>query len=409
MTALYIRLSREDGTGKESNSVATQRAILRGFAKGAGLTDLREYVDDGYSGTDTHRPAFLSMQTDIEKGLVDAVMVKDLSRLARNSGVANTLIDEYFPLHKVRFISVSEGIDTAKDGMSSVFAPLANMMHEFYSRDISGKIRASLYAKMDEGRFVGARAPFGYYARDGRLYPSSDAHMVRRMFALAVRGYSVGEVSDMLSLSAKKIRRVIADPVYLGLLEQGKTRKLSFKSKISVTVPENERHRVLHTHKPLVTEELFRAANRMLEKRSKPRSSFENIFSGIAYCADCGSRMSTVGTRRRGSPCALACSRYKRFGANECTNHHIDYLTLCESVVNALRANMPDADTVSSRLGVSRERAEELLSFEGLSADILYLFIDRIDIRQGTAGKNRQQSIFVRFRFSSCEEAQFGV
>lgn len=409
MTALYIRLSREDGMGRESNSVVTQRTILCSFAKGAGLTDLREYVDDGYSGTDTHRPAFLSMQADIEKGMVDTVIVKDLSRLARNSGVSNALIDEYFPLHKVRFISVSEGIDTAKDGMGAVFAPLANMMHEFYSRDISGKIRASLYAKMDEGRFVGSRAPLGYYVRDGKLYPDDDADTVRRIFALTALGYSACELSDMLSLSAKKVRRVVRDPVYLGLLEQGKTRKLSFKSRISVTVPKDERHRVLRTHKPLVTEELFRSANRMLEKRSRPRSSFENIFSGIAYCADCGSRMSTVGTRRKGSPCALACSRYKRFGADACTNHHIDYLTLCKSVVDAIRENIPDAETVSSELGISVEKAEELLAFDSIDADILYLFVERIEIRQGTSGKNRRQSIFVRFRFSSCEEARFGV
>ncbi len=405
MTALYIRLSREDGSGRESNSVATQRAILHSYANGAGLNDLGEYIDDGYSGTDTNRPAFIAMRRDIENGLIDTVMVKDLSRLARNSGVANTLIDEYFPLYKVRFISVSEGIDTAKDGVGSVFAPLANMMHEFYSRDISSKIRSALYARMDEGRFVGARAPFGYYVRDGKLYPDVHADTVKKVFILASRNHSVSEISRLSDLSAKRIRHMISDPVYLGLLEQGKTRKLSFKSKISVSVPPTERHRVLHTHRPLVTEELFRAANRMLEKRSRPRSAFENIFSGITYCADCGSRMSTVGTRRKGSPCALACSRYKRYGANACTNHHIDYLTLCDGVLKALRNSMPTADDVMARLCLSAEKAREILSFDTLSADILHLFIDRIEILQGTPGKKRNQRIVIRFRFSTCEEA----
>ena len=403
MTALYIRLSKEDGAGRESNSVATQRSILRTYARSADLRDLREYVDDGYSGTDTHRPAFQRMQRDIEEGLVNTVMVKDLSRLARNSGVANALMDEYFPLHRVRLISVSEGIDTAKDS-ASVFVPLANMMHEFYSRDISGKIRASLYAKMDEGRFVGARAPFGYRAVDGKLSPSADADSVRRIFNLAAVGYTPAEIGDMLSLEPRRVRRIIADPVYLGLLEQGKTRKLSFKSSISVTVPRSERHRVLHTHGPLVTEEVFSAANRMLAKRSKERSSFENIFSGIAYCADCGSRMSTVGTRRKGSPCALACSRYKRMGAAACTNHHIDYLTLCDGVSEALRRSMPGAEEVCAHLGVDVDTAQELISFNELGREVLFLFVERIDVYQGTAGKNREQLICVRFHFSTCED-----
>lgn len=403
MTALYIRLSREDGGGRESNSVATQRTILSSYALGAGLLDTKEYVDDGYSGTGTDRPAFRLMQADIDRGLVDTVIVKDLSRLARNSAVANSLIDEYFPLHRVRLISVSEGIDTSKGG--AVFAPLANMMHEFYSRDISGKIRTALYAKMDEGRYVGARPPFGYSVIDGKLFPNDDAYTVREIFDLANRGVCPAEIGQKLDMTSRRVRRIIGDPVYLGHLEQGKTRKLSFKSSISVSVPRDERHIVRNMHEPIVNPEIYRIANEKLQKRSKLRSGFQNVFSGIAFCADCGSRMSTVGTRRRGSPCALACSEYKRHGPDRCTNHHIDYITLLNGVRDALRINMPSPAEISCRLGMDEEMAGSLVSFDDLNSEILFTLVERIDVYQGTKGRNREQRISLVFRFSSCVES----
>lgn len=401
LTALYIRLSREDGSGRESNSVATQRAILTSYARRAGICEYREYVDDGYTGTTTARPALCRLLADIAAGQVDTVMVKDLSRLARNSADSNALLDEFFPLHGVRFISVGEGIDTACEGAGTAFAPLANMMHEFYSRDISGKIRAALYAKMDEGRFVGARAPMGYTARDGVLYPDERAATVRKVFALAAAGGSCAEISRTVGITPERVRAVIKDPVYLGRLEQGKTRKLSFKSRISVSVPPQGRHVTENAHQPLVSRALFDAANKALAKRSRVGSGFENIFSGLAYCADCGSRMSTVGTRRAGSPCALACGGYKRGGASACTNHHIDYLTLCDAVRGALRSAVPTAEELCGRTGAPLEACRELAGFNTLDSSLLFALIERIEVYQGTRGKNREQQVRIHFRFSA--------
>lgn len=401
LTGLYIRLSREDGAGRESNSVATQRSILTSFALRAGIYDFREYVDDGYTGTTTARPALSRLLSDITAGVVDTVMVKDLSRLARNSADSNALLDEFFPLHGVRFISVGEGIDTASSGAGSAFAPLANMMHEFYSRDISGKIRAALYAKMDEGRFVGARAPIGYTARNGVLCPNERAGAVKKVFALAAAGNSCADISRMTGITPERVRAVIKDPVYLGRLEQGKTRKLSFKSRISVNIPPEGRHITENAHQPLVSRGLFDAANKALAKRSRPGGGFENIFSGLAYCADCGSRMSTVGTRRAGSPCALACGAYKRGGTAACTNHHIDYLTLCGAVREALRSAAPTPEELSRRTGAPIEDCRELVSFDTLSSALLFALIERIEIGQGTRGKSREQQVKIHFRFTA--------
>lgn len=386
MTALYIRLSKEDAQSAESASVKNQRAILRERAGALGLTELCEYVDDGFSGTNTDRPGFCALMRDIECGVIDTVIVKDLSRLARNSNDANELIDEYFPLHNVRFISVGESIDTSNSASSVILAPLANMMHEFYSRDISSKIRAALYNKMDNGIFVGARAPFGYSVRSGRLIPDENADTVRAVFSLAAEGVRPGGISERLGISPERIRAMIRNDVYTGVLRQGKTKKLSFKSKKSVKVPYDLRHVALNAHEAIIDKKLFDTANRYLDKRTGEKSGFCNIFSGVAYCADCGARMTTVGTRRKGSPCALACARYKQRGRAGCTNHHIDYKTLYDTVRSELERELAGYYSVTE-----------------LDAKILFALISRIEIYQGRAThQGREQKIHIVYKFAAC-------
>lgn len=389
MTALYIRLSKEDAASVESGSVKNQRSILRSYAMSKGITDAVEYIDDGFSGTSTERPAFLKLKRDIESGIVDTVIVKDLSRLARNSNDANTLIDEYFPLHNIRFISVGESIDTDNPASSVMLAPLANMMHEFYSRDISAKIRSALYSKMDNGLFVGARPPLGYTPVNGTLMPDENADTVRKIFSLAARGEPPARISEETGITPPRIRRIIRNEVYLGTLCQGKTKKLSFKSKTTVKVRRDLYHTVNGAHPPLVSGRLFSAANRQLNKRTGRKSGFENIFSGIAYCADCGARMSTVGTRRADSPCALACGRYKQKGSAVCTNHHIDYLTLYNTVLDELNREL--------------KCYTDIFPVTELTPRLLFSLVLRIEVFQGKATHNgREQKIKIVYRFAAC-------
>ena len=389
MTALYIRLSKEDAAAGESGSVKNQRSILRSYAQSKGITDTFEYIDDGFSGTSTERPAFLRLKKDIESGVVDTVIVKDLSRLARNSNDANTLIDEYFPLHNVRFISVGESIDTENPASSVMLAPLANMMHEFYSRDISAKIRSALYSKMDNGQFVGARPPLGYTPVDGILTPDENANTVRWIFSLAARGEPPSQISEKTGITAPRIRRIIRNEVYVGTLRQGKTKKLSFKSKTTVRVRPDLCHTVIGAHAPLVSSRLFSAANRQLDRRTGEKRGFENVFSGIAYCADCGARMSTVGTRRADSPCALACGRYKQKGSTACTNHHIDYLTLYNTVLGELNGHL--------------KQFSDIFPLEELTPRLLFSLVSKIEIFQGEAThEGREQKIKIVYRFAAC-------
>lgn len=159
ITALYCRLSRDDGTESESNSIGNQKKLLSQKAKEMGLTDTKYYVDDGYTGTNFNRPGFQQLIDDIEIGLVSAVMVKDLSRLGRDYVSVGNYTDSYFPEHNIRFIAVNDAIDS--DEGESEIAPFKNILNEMYARDISKKIRSSHRLRGSMGEPL-SQPPYGY-------------------------------------------------------------------------------------------------------------------------------------------------------------------------------------------------------------------------------------------------------
>ena len=284
--ALYIRLSREDGN-RESAGIESQRLLLRDYAQRGNFQIVEEYVDDGYSGTSYDRPAFGRMLADIEAGRINLVIVKDLSRLGRNYIATGELTEIYFPEHRVRLIAVNDGYDSARaiDDM----APFRHVMNEMYARDISRKIRTALHAKARDGQYIGSFAPYGYRksASDKhRLEPDEDAAVwVRRIFSMAAEGAATKEIADALNqrkipipLDYRKIQqgeaitlrswtpsgicKILRNPTYLGHTVQGKSEKLSLKSKRSHTKPREEWIVIKNTHVPLVSDEIFALAQR---------------------------------------------------------------------------------------------------------------------------------------------------
>ena len=160
-TALYARLSMDDGNVGESMSIGSQKAILKRKAEEMGIHSYKFYVDDGYSGTNFNRPSFQQMIADIEAGHVDCVITKDLSRLGRNYLESGAYIEVFFPNHHVRYIAVNDGVDSANIGEMDI-TPFKNILNEFYSRDISKKVKTGRYIRASQGKFMGAYAPFGY-------------------------------------------------------------------------------------------------------------------------------------------------------------------------------------------------------------------------------------------------------
>ncbi len=369
--ALYLRLSRDDELAGESSSISTQREITSRYARDNGFEIAGEYIDDGFSGTNFDRPDFRRMIADIEAGKVNCVITKDLSRLGRNSARTADYLDEWFPSHAVRYISVTDGYDSFNltDGRAMT-TPLILAVHEMYARDISGKIRSSFNAKMEAGKYVGAKAPYGYQKdsenKNHLVVDEDAASVVRRIFFMALMGESPHSIADTLNregvpspavyrcqknpalnvddFSERKewtssiVCKLLRNEVYLGKLQQGKTQKVSFKSKDMLNIPRDEWITVEGTHEAIISEDVFRKVrSRCVARRSPATKGFHNIFSGIAVCADCGRNMTTAPSRRKGSIYNLTCGGYKSYGAKECSNHFIDYEVLWNAVSRDLQ------------------------------------------------------------------------
>ncbi len=372
--ALYMRLSKEDDKGTESASIETQRKILRAYAHENSFIIYDEYVDDGFTGTNLNRPAFQRMQSDIEAGKINVVLTKDLSRLGRNSSKVGLLLDEYFPEHRIRYIAVNNGFDSGeRNATNHIVAPMQNFVNELYAADISGKIRASFDIKMKEGEFIGAFAPYGYRKdpnnKNHLVIDENAAKTVRRIFALSREGYSPMQIARILNdeqiltpslyryqmhphLSVGSFRgaeewksgtigKLLRNEVYLGHTLQGKTEKPNFKSSYTYAKPKNDWIVVENTHEAIIDGETWNIVRkRAISRTQKREKGFVNIFSGLAKCADCGKNMSSVGTRKKGATANLNCGGYKLNGRAACTNHTIDYDTLYQAVLTALKGQI---------------------------------------------------------------------
>ena len=194
---MYCRLSKDDGTDNESASIATQKSILTDYVKKQGWHLAKTYVDDGYSGTNFQRPSFQNMIKDIESGLINCVITKDLSRLGRNYLDCGLYLEVFFPEHNVRYIAVNDGVDTLNKSAMDI-TPFRNILNEMYSADVSVKIKSAYRARFQQGKFMGTTAPYGYVKdpadHNHLLIDDKVAHVVREIFDLALAGNGIAKI-----------------------------------------------------------------------------------------------------------------------------------------------------------------------------------------------------------------------
>ena len=321
--AIYIRLSVEDKHTR-SVSVETQQLIIAQFLeRNPEIGVYHTYIDNGATGTNFHRPCFQQMLSDIEAGCVNCVIVKDLSRLGRNTIDTGYYIETYFPQRNVRFISVNENYDTAKcvDAATSILIPLRNMINEAYALDIGRKVKASQRQMMKEGKFIGARPPYGYLKAENDCHQliidPVAAPVVRQIFDWALEGAGLntiavrlneagvmtpshykrdlGEIShDNLIGNGKwqtlTVTKILRSEVYTGDLVQGHTKIIDHRQ-VSAS-PENLTV-VRDTHAPIVGREMFDAVQKKLDataqasKAKTVRPYTANILRGKVFCAHC--------------------------------------------------------------------------------------------------------------------------
>lgn len=381
IAGLYMRLSRDDGNS-ESSSITTQRKILQAYAKENGFIVYEEYIDDGFSGTNFDRPGFKKMIQDIEDKKINLVITKDLSRLGRDYITAGQYTEIYFPSKGVRYIAINDGYDS--NSPYNDIAPFKNVINEMYARDISKKIRSSFLARMKDGYYIGNFAPYGY-KKDSKnknrlVIDEETAPIVKEIFDMALVGKRPTDIATHLNnkgiitpimyrckkynlslesypkytnmrWTSATISKILRSVAYIGHTAQRKTTKISFKSKVTVANPKTDWIIVEDTHEPIIDKTTFEIVQRFSKSRTcQKNKGFKNIFSGIAFCADCGKSMSSVGTRKKDSPANLACGSYKLYGQSVCSNHFIDYNTLYDIVLK----------TIQKQLTLSREDIEKI-------------------------------------------------
>lgn len=325
ITALYCRLSRDDGTESESNSIGNQKKLLSQKAKEMGLTDTKYYVDDGYTGTNFNRPGFQQLIDDIEIGLVSAVMVKDLSRLGRDYVSVGNYTDSYFPEHNIRFIAVNDAIDS--DEGESEIAPFKNILNEMYARDISKKIRSSHRLRGSMGEPL-SQPPYGYMKSPENkkkwIIDPEAATVVKSIFKMCLDGkgnetiareLQENEVlipmaywrSKGLNRGGKKtqtnpykwckttIRKILSQQEYCGDIINFKTYSKSFKNKRRIENSKENWAVFKNVNEPIIDRETFETVQKFISKTKRRAPKKENgersIFNGLIYCGDCHSKM----------------------------------------------------------------------------------------------------------------------
>lgn len=325
ITALYCRLSRDDGTESESNSIGNQKKLLSQKAKEMGLTDTKYYVDDGYTGTNFNRPGFQQLIDDIEIGLVSAVMVKDLSRLGRDYVSVGNYTDSYFPEHNVRFIAVNDAIDSDKG--ESEIAPFKNILNEMYARDISKKIRSSHRLRGSMGEPL-SQPPYGYTKslenKKKWIIDPEAATVVKSIFKMCLDGKGNETIarelqenkvlipmaywrSKGLNRGGKKtqtnpykwckttVQKILSQQEYCGDIINFKTYSKSFKNKTRYENSKENWAVFKDVNEPIIDRETFETVQKFISKTKRRAPKKENgersIFNGLIYCGDCHSKM----------------------------------------------------------------------------------------------------------------------
>ena len=366
ITALYPRLSHEDELQGESNSISNQKRILETYAKQNGFSNLRWYTDDGYSGANFQRPGFQAMLADIEAGKVGTVIVKDMSRLGRNYLQVGMYTEMIFPQKGVRFIAINDGVDSAQG--ENDFAPLRNIFNEWLVRDTSKKIKAVKRSKGMSGKPITSKPVYGYLMDEDEnfIIDEEAAPVVRQIYSLCLAGNGPTKIARMLTeqqiptpgtleyrrtgstrryhpgyeckWATNTVAHILENREYTGCLVNFKTDKVSYKLKHSVENPPEKQVIFENHHEPVIDRETWERVQELRRQRKRPNRYDEvGLFSGILFCADCGSVMyqQRYQTDKRRQDCYI-CGSYKK-RTRDCTAHFIRTDLLTAGVTENLR------------------------------------------------------------------------
>ena len=387
-TALYLRLSKEDGdvasgSKNESNSIANQKSLIMDYLQSRPefrVVSIRE--DDGFSGTDFNRPAFQAMMEDVKKGVINCIIVKDLSRFGRNYIEVGRYLEKLFPMLGIRFIAVNDNYDSLEaDTAHDIVVPFKNLINDSYCRDLSVKIRSHLAIKRKNGEFIGAFACYGYLKdennRNQLVVDTYAGQVVKDIFRMKINGMSQYRIADALNeqgilspmeykkylgshfessfkvnpkavWTAKAVTRILTNEVYTGVLVQGKQTTPNHKVKVRQEVDEADWIRVENAHESLIDRVLFDIVQNLMGRDTRTSPNETQVFplSGLVYCGDCGHPMVRKISRYTKKEKADTAQTYGYFlcsekcGKGGCSWHRISENDLMGAVLGAVNLHI---------------------------------------------------------------------
>ena len=418
IAGLYYRLSQEDERQGESVSIDNQRAILRKYAEEHGFEIHDEYIDDGVSGTTFDRPEVQRLLDDAKTGVINTIIVKDLSRFGRNYIEVGQYVDYVFPAFGIRFIAIQDNVDTEnRDSGAMEMMPIMNVFNEWHAANTSKKIRTVLKANAREGKYHARKAPYGYVKGDDEkktpIIDEEAAAVVKRIFEMRASGLSPHKIADILNAegilnpsrySMEKygivgkrnhfglwsfcaVNSILNNPTYLGHMAQQRWSSISYKNHKRYKRDENEWIVVKNTHEPIITQELWdkvREVEKSVAQGRKTKRGYTHPLSGFLFCADCGGKMKLNSINRNGKiDFNFNCGNHVRLGKSYCFSHFIqakdieaivldDIRTMAQRIVldektireDFIRHNAELADkaikSAKKELQIKRKRTEEL-------------------------------------------------
>ena len=371
ITAIYCRLSRDDEQAGESNSIVNQKAILKKYAKEQGFRNIQFFVDDGFSGANFNRPEWQRMIAMVEADQIGVLLAKDMSRIGRNYLKVGFYTEILFPKHNVRFIAINSGVDSANQ-MDNDFTPFLNIINEFYVKDSSKKVKASMKQKGESGEYLTTNPPYGYMKDPDNpkkhwIIDDEAAAVVRQIFAWCMEGYGPSQIAhklkdakvdcptvhwakmgrnapaktpdDPYDWAPRTISGILERQEYLGHMVNFRTHRQSYKSKKKIENPQSEWKIFENTHDGIVDEETFYRVQELRKNKRRPaRTGKSNMFSGIVRCADCGEKLYYCTSNSFESrQDHFVCSTSRKKGKDVCDTHFIRAVVLEEGTLQHMR------------------------------------------------------------------------
>lgn len=393
---LYLRLSREDEESGQSMSIKNQKDYLVNYVLEKGWNITKIYIDDGYSGLNFDRPDFKKMIADIENKKINLVITKDLSRLGRDYIDTGYYIERYFPQKNIRYIALSDGIDTFTKSANNDMTPFKSVLNDMYAKDISKKIRTVMDTKRINGQFIGAFAPFGYVKspedKNKLIIDSVAAETVKRIFSMYLNGCSMAKIASTLTSEnvptpteykrtvqnlsyvnvnikynvwrTETIKGILTNPTYIGNMAQHRSEKISYKMKKFKKIPRKDWIIAENTHEAIISKEDFSCVQERIRQKSQlqyPTERVNHLLGGLIFCGDCKMPMTfrRVGKKKE---FICLCSGYSRFGKEKCLRNTIKEDALNEYVLTHLKS-------ISQK--VFENKAEFCRSFNTESVDLV--------------------------------------